>query len=53
MALPLRFSLQKKKFNPAMKATWGTVVGTTMGMVLKLGLSIAMVVCFLVDVFWW
>ncbi len=43
----------KKKFNPAMKATWGTVVGTTMGMVLKLGLSIAMVVCFLVDVFWW
>lgn len=43
----------KKRFNPAMKATWGTVVGTTMGMVLKLGLSLAMVFCFVVDVFFW
>lgn len=45
--------LAKKKLNPAMKATWGTVVGTTMGLVLKLGLSAAMIVGFLLDVFWW
>ncbi len=44
--------LAKKEFKPAVRSTWGTVVGTGMGLVLRLLLSIAMIVCFLLDVFW-
>ena len=43
----------KKRINPAMKATWGTVVGTTMGLALRLLIVAAMVTAFCVDVFWW
>jgi hypothetical protein len=43
----------KQPLNPAIKATWGTVVGTTLGLMLKLGLSGAMIACFFVDVLWW
>lgn len=43
----------KKEFHPAVKATWGTVVGTTLGMVVRIGLSVAMVAVFFVDALWW
>lgn len=45
--------LAKKEFHPAARATWGTVVGTTLGMVVRVGLSVAMVLLFFVDALWW
>lgn len=43
----------RKELKPAVKSTWGTVVGTGMGIAARLGVSILMVVCFLVDALWW
>jgi uncharacterized protein YqgC (DUF456 family) len=43
----------QKELKPAMKSTWGTVVGTGMGLVARLLLSIAMIISFLLDVIWW
>ena len=43
----------KKEMKPAIKSTWGTFVGTTLGMALRILVSIAMVITFLVDVLWW
>ena len=45
--------IAKKEFHPAAKATWGTVVGTTLGMVARVGLSVAMIAVFFVDALWW
>lgn len=45
--------IAKKDFHPAAKATWGSVVGTTLGMLIRLGISVAMVAVFLVDALWW
>lgn len=45
--------IAKKDFHPAAKATWGTVVGTTVGMVVRLGISVAMVLLFFADALWW
>ncbi len=43
----------KKEMRPAMKSTWGTVVGTGVGLVLRLGVSLAMVAVFFIDALWW
>lgn len=45
--------IAKKEFHPAAKATWGTVVGTTLGMVVRVGISVAMIAVFFVDALWW
>jgi hypothetical protein len=44
--------IARKKLGPAAKATWGSVVGTTLGMAVRIGISIAMVVLFMFDVIW-
>ena len=43
----------KKEMRPAMKSTWGTIVGTGAGLVLRLAISLAMVAVFFVDALWW
>jgi uncharacterized protein YqgC (DUF456 family) len=43
----------RKQFHPALRATWGTVVGTTVGMVARVGISVAMIAVFFVDALWW
>ena len=43
----------KKEMKPAMKSTWGTIVGTGAGLVLRLAISLAMVAVFFVDALWW
>jgi uncharacterized protein len=43
----------KKEMRPAMKSTWGTLVGTGAGLVLRLAVSIAMLATFFVDALWW
>jgi uncharacterized protein YqgC (DUF456 family) len=45
--------IAQKEFKPAARATWGTVVGTTLGMVARVGISVAMVAVFLIDALWW
>ncbi len=42
----------KKEVGHAVKSTWGTVLGTGMGLVLRLVLSVIMVTCFFLDAFW-
>lgn len=44
--------LAQKELAPAMKSTWGTVVGTGVGLALRLGVAILMVVAFIADVVW-
>lgn len=44
--------IARKKMGPAVKATWGSVVGTTLGLAVRIGISIAMVVVFMFDVIW-
>lgn len=44
--------LARKKMGPAMKATWGSVVGTTVGLAARVGISLAMVAVFVLDVLW-
>ena len=43
----------KMELKPAAKSTWGTVVGTGVGLAARLGVSIAMVAAFLIDALWW
>lgn len=43
----------KKEMRPAMKSTWGTIVGTGAGLVLRLVISLAMVAVFFIDALWW
>jgi uncharacterized protein YqgC (DUF456 family) len=38
---------------PAGKSTWGTLLGTTAGMVCKLGIAAAMIAWFLAAALWW
>lgn len=42
----------RKELRPAVKSTWGTVVGTGVGIALRLGVSIIMVASFLIDALW-
>lgn len=43
----------KKEMKPAMKSTWGTIVGTGAGLVLRFAISVAMAIVFFVDALWW
>lgn len=42
----------KKKMSPAAKATWGTMVGTGVGMVARFCIGLIMIAWFLVDALW-
>lgn len=42
----------KKKIKPATKSTWGTFIGATAGIVIKVAIGVLMIGWFFVDVFW-
>jgi uncharacterized protein YqgC (DUF456 family) len=42
----------KKRMAPAVKSTWGTLLGTGVGLVFRLVLSLGMIATVLVDVLW-
>lgn len=42
----------RKEITPAAKATWGTVVGTGVGLVARLGIGLIMIAWFFANVFW-
>lgn len=42
----------KKRMAPAVKSTWGTLLGTGVGLVARLTISVAMVVTVLADILW-
>lgn len=44
--------LAKKELAPAAKSTWGTFLGTGVGLALRLGIAILMIVAFVVDAMW-
>jgi hypothetical protein len=43
----------RMELKPAAKSTWGTVVGTGVGLVLRLAVSVMMIAAFLIDALWW
>lgn len=43
----------RKRMAPAVKSTWGTLLGTGAGLVVRLVLSVAMIAAVLVDCLWW
>lgn len=43
----------KKSLQPAVKSTWGSVLGTGVGLVLRFVVSMAMVATILIDCLWW
>ncbi|MBE7494135.1 MAG: DUF456 domain-containing protein [Verrucomicrobiaceae bacterium] len=43
----------KQRLKPAMKSTWGTIVGTGVGLVLRILIALAMITTVLVDALWW
>ncbi len=43
--------IAKRELKPAAKSTWGTLLGTAAGLILKAGLGLAMVGYFFLDVF--
>ena len=51
-SLAAEMIIAKRQLKPAAKSTWGTVVGTMAGLVLKTILGLAMVGYFFIDVFW-
>ena len=52
-ALLFELFFARKQFNPAVKSTWGTLLGTGLGLVARLAISLAMVATVLVDILWW
>lgn len=50
-ALSAEIIIAKRQLKPAAKSTWGTLVGTLAGLLLKAGLGLAMVGYFFLDVF--
>jgi uncharacterized protein YqgC (DUF456 family) len=52
-ALLFEIFFAKKRFQPAVKSTWGTLLGTGVGLVLRLVISVAMVATVLIDTLWW
>jgi uncharacterized protein YqgC (DUF456 family) len=44
--------LAKREWKPAAKSTWGALVGTGAGLVLKGGAGVVMVAYFFIDLFW-
>lgn len=45
--------MAKKELKPAARSTWGTLLGTGMGLLARLGVSVAMIVVFFVDALFW
>lgn len=43
----------KRTFKPAVKSTWGTILGTTVGLFVRIAISLAMIATVLVDTLWW
>ncbi|TDU81059.1 hypothetical protein EI77_00361 [Prosthecobacter fusiformis] len=43
----------KKRMAPAVKSTWGTLLGTGVGLIARLAISFAMVATVLMDILWW
>lgn len=43
----------KQRLRPAIHSTWGTLLGTGVGLVLRVLISLAMIATFLIDVLWW
>lgn len=43
----------KKQLQPAAKSAWGSVLGTGVGMVLRLLIAMAMIATFFIDALWW
>ncbi|SKA99320.1 hypothetical protein SAMN02745166_02905 [Prosthecobacter debontii] len=43
----------KKRMAPAVKSTWGTLLGTGAGLIARLFISLLMVATVLVDILWW
>lgn len=50
-ALAAELIIARREFKPAAKSTWGTLLGTVAGLLIKVGLGLAMVVYFFLDVF--
>jgi len=50
-ALAAEMIIAKRELKPAAKSTWGTLLGTIAGLLLKAGLGLAMVGYFFLDVF--
>ncbi len=50
--LAFELTFAKKEMAPAVKSTWGTLLGTGVGLVLRLGISLAMVATVLLDALW-
>jgi uncharacterized protein len=43
----------RRDWRASVKGTWGTVVGTGVGLAMRLAIAVLMVAAFLADVFWW
>ncbi|HYF36756.1 MAG TPA: DUF456 domain-containing protein [Prosthecobacter sp.] len=52
-ALAFEMFFAKKRLQPAVKSTWGTLLGTGVGLVLRFIISLAMVATVLIDTLWW
>lgn len=52
-ALAFEMIFAEKQVRPAIKSTWGALLGTTAGLILRLVVSLAMVATFLIDALWW
>lgn len=52
-ALSFEIFFAKKRLQPAVKSTWGTLLGTGVGLVLRLMVALAMVATVLIDALWW
>jgi len=46
-------AFSKREWKEGIRSTWGSVVGTGVGMVARIGLSLGMIVTFFVDALWW
>jgi hypothetical protein len=51
-AFAFEMAFARKEWKPAMKSTWGSVVGTGVGLALRVMVSLAMIAAFLADVWW-
>ncbi len=45
--------LAKKEFKPAVRSTWGTLLGTGVGLLARIGISVAMIAVFFADAVVW
>ena len=43
----------KKQLRPAVNSTWGTLLGTGVGLVVRIAVSVVMIAVFVVDALWW